>query len=242
MTSSSSGQVRRYLPAQRVIHWVGVGSFLLLLASGLALLFPPLSFLAAGGFSRLLHRVAVLPFVLLPVAYAGLLPKQAKELLRKSFTCTRDDWEWFKRMPAYVAGRAKGLPPQGRLNAGQKLHHASTFVMFVTVAVSGFVLWFGVGRLGPDGHAVAAMVHDLSVLGLSVLMIGHVYFTFLYEALSGMVTGFVTEQYARMEHLRWFETLSAPATAGAPATGVTETAPALLDAPRAAGQLESQQE
>ncbi len=222
MTSASSGQVRRYLPAQRFIHWVGVGSFLALLFSGLALLFPPLAFLAAGGFSRLIHRLAVAPFILLPVLYAVLLPHQAKELLLESFTYTRDDLEWFKHMPAYVLGRTKGLPPQGRLNAGQKIHHASTFLMFVTVAASGFVLWFGVGRLGPDGHALAAMVHDLSMLGLSVLMIGHVYFTFLYEALSGMVTGFVSEQYARMEHLKWFESLTAATVAMVPVQS-TET-------------------
>ena len=48
---------------------------------------------------------------------------------------------------------------------------------------------FGKGRLGADGLAITAMVHDLSMLGLSVLMIGHVYFTFLYDALSAMRTG-----------------------------------------------------
>jgi formate dehydrogenase subunit gamma len=207
MSSESPRLVKRYLRAQRFIHWIGVASFLALLSSGLALLFPPLSFLAAGGLSRLVHRIAVVPFVVLPIVYALLLPRQTKELLTESLTYTREDWEWLKRLPAYLLGRTRGLPPQGRLNAGQKLHHGGTFLMFVTVSVSGFVLWFGKGRLGPDGLALAAMVHDLSMLGLSVLMIGHVYFTFLYDALSAMRTGFVTEQYARMEHLKWLETL-----------------------------------
>ena len=207
MSSESPRLVQRYLRAQRLIHWIGGVSFLTLLFSGIALLFPPLSFLAAGGLSRLIHRIAVIPFVVLPIVYAILLPKQTKELLTESFTYTREDWEWLKCMPAYLFGRTRGLPPQGRLNAGQKLHHAGTFLMFVTVSVSGFVLWFGKGQLGPNGLAVAAMAHDLSMLGLSVLMIGHVYFTFLYDALSAMRTGLVTEQSARMEHLRWLETL-----------------------------------
>jgi len=60
------------------------------------------------------------------------------------------------------------------------------------------------------------MAHDLSMLGLSVLMIGHVYFTFLYDALSAMRTGFISEQYARMEHLKWFETLPPEVFAVAP--------------------------
>lgn len=216
MTSESPRLVQRYLRAQRYVHWIGVGSFLTLLASGIALLFPPLSFLAAGGLSRLVHRIAAIPFVLLPLAYVLLLPKQTKELLAESFTYTREDWEWLKRMPAYVLGRTQGLPPQGRLNAGQRLHHASTFLMFVTVSVSGVVLWFGKGRLGANGLACTAMVHDLSMLGLSVLMIGHVYFTFLYDAFSAMRTGLVTEEYARMEHPRWLETLPPEAFAVAP--------------------------
>jgi formate dehydrogenase subunit gamma len=207
MNNESPLLVRRYAPAQRLIHWIGAGSFLTLLFSGIALLYPPLSFLAAGGLSRLIHRIAVIPFVLLPIAYAILLPRQARELLTESFTFTREDWQWLKRMPAYLLGRTRDLPPQGRLNAGQKLHHAATFLMFVTISVSGFVLSFGKGQLGPNGLAMAAMVHDLSMLGLSVLLIGHVYFTFLYDALPAMRTGLVTEPYARMEHLKWLEAL-----------------------------------
>ena len=60
------------------------------------------------------------------------------------------------------------------------------------------------------------MAHDLSMLGLSVLMIGHVYFTFLYQASSAMRTGYVTEEYARMEHRRWLETLPPEAYSGEP--------------------------
>jgi formate dehydrogenase subunit gamma len=207
MTDASPRLIRRYLPAQRTIHWIGVVSFLSLLVTGLALLWSPLSFLAAGGWSRLIHRVVAVPFLALPVVYAILLPHEARHLVRESLRYTRDDGRWLLRMPAYLLGRTQGLPPQGRLNAGQKLHHAGTFLMFVTVSASGFVLWLGSGRLGPTGLAVAATVHDLSMLGLSVLMIGHVYFTMLYDALSAMRTGYVTETYARLEHARWLETL-----------------------------------
>jgi formate dehydrogenase subunit gamma len=230
MSDASPRLVRRYEPAQRIIHWIGVASFLTLLLSGLVLLWPPLSFLAAGGWSRLLHRVAVVPFVALPFAYAAFLPREAKHLIVESLTYTRDDWRWLTRLPAYLLGRTRGLPPQGRLNAGQKLHHAGTFAMFVTISVSGFVLWLGSGRLGPDGLAVAAMVHDVSMLGLSVLLVGHVYFTLLYDALSAMRTGYVTETYARLEHGAWLQELppeafaSAPAGADATARGESEVA------------------
>ena len=207
MANESVRLVRRYIPTQRLVHWIGVLTFLVLLFSGVALLVPPLAFLAAGGTSRLIHRIAVIPFVLLPVLYVVLNPRQARDLLVESFTYTRHDLEWFKHMPAYFLGRTKGLPPQGRINAGQKLHHATTFLMFITVGISGFVLLLGKGQLGPDGLAVTAMIHDLSMLGLTVMMIGHLYFTFVYDALNSMLTGYVTEEYARMEHPKWLEEL-----------------------------------
>jgi len=207
MTSESVRFVRRYVTTQRLVHWTGVITFLLLLFSGIVLLVPPLAFLAAGGVSRLIHRIAIVPFMLLPIAYVVLNPKAAKALIVESFTYTREDLEWFKHMPAYFFGRTKGLPPQGRINAGQKLHHAMTFLMFATVAASGFVLLFGKGQLGPEPLALTAMIHDLSMLGLTVMMIGHLYFALVYDALSAMLTGFVTEEYAKMEHPKWLEEL-----------------------------------
>ena len=80
-------------------------------------------------------------------------------------------------------------------------------MMFNFVAASGFVLWFGKGQLGYDALAITAMIHDLSMLGLTVLMIGHLYFTFVYDALSSMLRGYVTEEYAKLEHPRWLEEL-----------------------------------
>lgn len=209
MSSESVRLVRRYLPTQRWVHWVGVATFLALLLSGIALLVPAFAFLAANGWTRFIHRVAIAPFILLPLIYALLNPKEALDLIRESFTYTRDDLEWFKHMPAYFMGHTKGLPPQGRINAGQKLHHASTFLMFIAVSVSGFVLLLDKSNLGQNGLALVAMVHDLSMLGLTVMMIGHLYFTFLYDALNAMRTGFVTEEYARMEHSKWLEELPA---------------------------------
>jgi len=208
MSDVGARLVQRYLPAQRTIHWVGVGCFALLLLSGVALLVRPLAWLAAGGVTGWLHRIAAVPFLLLPLVYALLLPRQTRELVSESVAFQRDDWRWLARMPTYLLGSTRGLPPQGRLNAGQKLHHAATFLMFATVSLSGLVLWFAKGHLGASGLAAAAMVHDLSMLGLSVFMVGHVYFTFLYDALPAMRTGYVTEDYARMEHREWFEDLS----------------------------------
>lgn len=207
MAFPTTRKVLRYRPAQRLVHWLGVTSVLTLLLSGLALLWSPLSPLAVGGLSRRIHQIGAILFLLTPLVYVVLNPRGLKELLLEPFTYDLQDWEWLKRIPHYVLGHASRMPRQGRLNAGQKLHHAGTFLAFITVTISGLILWFGKGQLGATALALTVVIHDLSMLLLTILIIGHVYFTFVYGALPGMVSGYVPEEYARLEHARWLESL-----------------------------------
>ena len=207
MAIQTSRKVLRYLPAQRWVHWMGAAGFVILLLTGLILEWQPLSPLAAGGGSRLLHRVGAVMYILWPILYAILHPKELRQVIQESLTYGRDEWEWFKRMPGYFLGRAGQMPAQGRINAGQKLHHLGIGIMSIFVVVTGLVLWLGKGQLGASGLAITAMIHDVSMLTLTVLFVGHVYFTFLYGALSGMLNGYVPESYARLEHSKWLAAL-----------------------------------
>lgn len=199
--------VLRYRSGQRFVHWVHAVAFFVLLITGMALVWPPLSFLAAGGLSRLLHRVAAVVFLLTPVLYALLDFRGLRDLIWDSFTYTREDLEWLKGFPGYFLGRTSHLPPQGRINAGQKIHHALTILSYFTISASGLILWLGKGSLGPTGLLIATMTHDLSMAIMAVLTVGHIYFTFVYDALPAMTTGYVTEEYARMEHPLWLASL-----------------------------------
>jgi cytochrome b subunit of formate dehydrogenase len=42
---------------------------------------------------------------------------------------------------------------------------------------------------------------------LTVLLLGHVYFTFVYGALNNMLTGRITKLYAKVEHPLWLKEL-----------------------------------
>lgn len=204
-TTGASRKILRYTAPERLVHWLGASSVLILLLTGLFLLWGPLGGLAAGGYSRLLHRLGAALFLAAPLLYAVLNRAHLGRLLGEPFRYDRDDLRWLLRAPRYFLGHAKGMPPQGRINAGQKLHHAGTFTSFVVVTASGFALWFGKPTLGAEGMALAAMLHDLSMLAVTVLMIGHVYFTLVYGALPAMTTGYVSEEYARLEHAKWLE-------------------------------------
>lgn len=209
-------KVLRYRIGPRINHAILASSFLILLITGLILLWQPLAGLAAGGGSRLLHRIGAVMFMAVPILYLLVDRRAAKELLWDSFHYDKDDVAWFKQAYRYFFGYTKDMPPQGRLNAGQKLHHAGVVIVSATVVASGLVMWFGTGTLGANGLAGAAMVHDISMLVLTVLLVGHLYFTFVYKALSGMTSGYVPLEEAKLEHSKWVEELQQEGQAPAP--------------------------
>ncbi|NJN83425.1 MAG: hypothetical protein HC802_14830, partial [Caldilineaceae bacterium] len=107
------GQLLRYTFGPRIIHAVLASSFLILLITGLIIFWPPLSQYAAGGASRLLHRIGALMFIAVPLLYILLDRPAAKELLWDSFHYDRDDLRWLLRIPRYFMGHAVEMPPQG---------------------------------------------------------------------------------------------------------------------------------
>lgn len=108
----------------------------------------------------------------------------------------------------YVFGKARNLPPQGRLNAGEKLHHALIILGFLAISVSGLVLWLW-ADIPAETRLVTLLVHDAAMLVLALLTIGHVFFVFVYGAFAGMWNGSVTEAYARLEHPKWLARMQA---------------------------------
>jgi formate dehydrogenase subunit gamma len=150
-----------------------------------------------------------------PIVYLIADREGAKELMVDSFKYDRDDWRWIKRFWSYAFGHTANMPKQGRLNAGQKMHHALVMLLSAAIVASGLALWFFTPSLGATGHAWAVVIHDLSMLALTLLLVGHLYFTFVYKALSGMTRGYVDKDEARLEHAKWLEELEQEAVEGA---------------------------
>jgi formate dehydrogenase subunit gamma len=201
------GEILRYRTKQRIVHAVMASSFLILLVTGLALVWSPLAWLAAGGWSRYLHRIAAVGFMSVPFLYLALDRRGAKEVLVDSFKYDKDDAAWFRYMYRYGMGRTAEMPPQGRLNAGQKLHHSAVIVFSAVIVLSGLVLWWFKASLSVSMLSWTAMIHDLSMLALTLLLVGHVFFTYVYTAWSSMGTGYVSADDMEMEHSKWVEEL-----------------------------------
>ena len=201
------GEILRYRTRQRIVHAVMASSFLVLLITGLALVWSPLAWIAAGGWSRYLHRIAAIGFMSVPFLYIVLDRSGAKEVLVDSFKYDKDDVAWFRYMYRYAIGRTAEMPPQGRLNAGQKLHHSAVIVFSAVMVLSGLILWWFKASLSVSMLSWTAIVHDLSMLALTLLLVGHVFFTYVYTAWSSMGTGYVSKEDMEMEHSKWVDEL-----------------------------------
>lgn len=211
------GEILRYRTRQRIVHAVMAGSFLILLITGLALVWSPLAWIAAGGWSRYLHRIAAVGFMSVPFLYIILDRPGAKEVLVESFKYDKDDVAWFRYMYRYAIGRTAEMPPQGRLNAGQKLHHSAVIVFSAVMVLSGLMLWWFKASLSVSMLSWTAIVHDLSMLALTLLLVGHVFFTYVYTAWSSMGTGYVSKDDMEMEHSKWVDELEHEASETEPA-------------------------
>lgn len=199
-------RIPRYAVQQRIHHWLLAGSFVALLVTGLAVILG-----APAGALRVtsvVHRAAAVLLTLAPALYAITYPKGLLQLVRDSFTYDKDDLQWFRQAPAYFLGRAHGMPPQGRINAGEKVHHALVIILLVAMGLSGYVLWFSKGK-DPSMFMAAGMVHDLAMIVLAVLLLGHLYFTAVYSAWRAMLDGTVSRSYAELEHSKWLEAIDA---------------------------------
>ncbi|MFU8841241.1 MAG: formate dehydrogenase subunit gamma [Nitriliruptoraceae bacterium] len=196
-------RILRYRPAQRYIHLLVAVTFVALFLTGLPLIVEPLAFLAAGGTSRILHRVAAVGFMAVPILYLLFDRDGMKELVKESFTYDKDDLRWLGHMGRYFLGNAADMPPQGRLNAGQKLHHAAVIILGAGVVFSGVFAWISAGTMSDTLLSWTMLIHNVSMLGLVLLLIGHIYFTVVYKALTSMHTGYVPTGDARIEHAKW---------------------------------------
>ena len=65
-------EVERYQKPIRVLHWVHAAAFVILFITGLLLFVPGISVLAQDSWSRVIHRVAALVFIVAPLIYLPL--------------------------------------------------------------------------------------------------------------------------------------------------------------------------
>ncbi|MDX6476320.1 MAG: formate dehydrogenase subunit gamma [Gaiellaceae bacterium] len=180
------------------MHWVHAAAFLLLLGTGLGLYLPSLAELV--GRRPLLKTIHVYTAVAWVVALVLVVAVGDRSSLRATVReidlFDRNDRAWLK-------GRR---PPQGRLNAGQKVNTILTAVFALLFAVTGFFLWYG-ERNTRFRFAQTILIHDWLMYISFVLFLGHLYLSLVNpktrHSLNGITRGWVDEEWARAHHATW---------------------------------------
>ncbi len=207
MADGTPERLVRYLPAQRVAHWLVVILFFCAAASGLALFHPALYWLSGvlggGPWSVILH-----PFV--GLAMCAVFYVLARPLWRDNRLEPRD-WAWLRGFRDVLDKREDRLPEIGRFNGGQKLLYFALVACLVLLFASGLVIWrayfshyfsISVIRLGAVLHALAAFV-------LVVAIVVHIAAALWVKgSVKAMTGGTVTFGWAYRHHRAWFREMT----------------------------------
>jgi ferredoxin len=146
---------------RRIFHWVIAAAFIALFITGLIVFVPALSGLAAGGWTRLVHRIAAVILVGAPVIYA--------------FTHTADARLWLKDIKVWKRSPAKAANSSSNWKRIHKLLITIGFILFIG---TGIIQWFLKGIAPTQIFQWSLSLHDIIFFSAGLVLIYHVYFEF----------------------------------------------------------------
>jgi formate dehydrogenase subunit gamma len=195
--------VRRFSPAERLLHWLLAVTFLTMMATGLILYLPMFAQLAANRMLwKSIHLGAAIAF------WVGLLllivatPRELRATARQVDRFDGDDGRWLR----WAVSRHGPEPPQGRFNAGQKLNTAIIGGLMVVFTFSGTLMYLQETDAQFRGTS-AILVHDWATWIAVPLVAGHLYLALLNpstrHSLRGIVLGTVRRDWAARHHTKW---------------------------------------
>lgn len=224
-----SGQLlQRYSVADRWIHWFMAVVFLVLMLTGLVLLYGRwvlIPWLGAEGFSatalacKWAHNVTgplfIVAVILMFFAY-----------LREALFKFKVDMAWFLRAGGYLGGKH---PSSGKINAGQKAWYWTVVLGGIVLFVSGLALDFPNYVESRELLRDAYLVHTLAAVFVIAFFFVHIYLGALgmEGSLEAMTRGTVDANWAKEQHDLWYEEVKgqvesdpAPGPGGVHAGGV----------------------
>jgi formate dehydrogenase subunit gamma len=204
--------IRRFSPAERLVHWTVAISFSVLGVTGLVMglgkyvlmpVFGHTLFAWLADVSKALHNFTGPVFaVFVPVLIALFV----RDNLPKAY-----DLEWLKTFGGMLSKEASDAP-SGRFNAGEKLLFLALPCFFsVILVVTGFILDFPNFDQARRVMQQANLVHLIAaLLGITVAFF-HIYLGTIGQrgAYQAMRSGYVDEAWAKEHHSHWYADVKA---------------------------------
>lgn len=207
MSTAAVPFVQRFSGTERLLHWTHTLGFFAMLGTGLLLYLPDLSETLGGRpAAKAAHLGASIGWMVAMAAVVLLGNRRALRVtLAEIDRFDQDDRDWLRR-------RRPGVP-QGRFNAGQKLHTVVQAGFAALFVGTGTLLWLSerVNGLRLPGTIV---VHDAAMYLAVVLLLGHLWLALVWpptrHAMRGIVRGTVRAGWAAEHHPKWRPGAGAP--------------------------------
>ena len=200
----------RWVLIERIGHW----AYVLLFAAALFLHRPQARKLKSPrpppADAAAIHGALGLVMVGLPLLLFLLFARRRlAQNLREITHWDADDRLWLRKALRGGALLRREMPPQGRLNAGQKLATMLAGLLALGIVITGCVLLFaGRGRLNEAAFEATLGVHVGFVVGAVIVLAGHVAHVVLLKGgtkyLASMFSGWLDEDTAREHHCKWW--------------------------------------
>ncbi len=194
----------------RTIHQLAVISFILLIPTGLILMFG--GFFGGGTFvivCRYIHSFTTVLFII------AIIPMTIMWIGR--MLPTKDDIKWLMILGGYLSKKKRPVPA-GKFNAGQKMWFWVAVIGGIILILSGISMYYqdfdlgissSIGLSQIDFLRACAILHN--VLGLVVLAIFlvHVYMSVfaIKGSLDSIVTGYKEEEEVEYMHSSYYKEL-----------------------------------
>ena len=208
---ASPDTIRRFVTAERLLHWAIAIPFLGCFVSAMVLVVVynpdptrPYRYLFAW-----MHRVCGTGLVVCPSLVLLATVRHWHIHLynvRQAWVWRFDDIRWLALMGPAALSKRIVLPDQGKFNAAEKLNFMMVMIFPPLFIASGVLIWF------PDTTALGSffpwIVHFGLVALATPLILGHMIMATINPStrvgLTGMVSGFVSREWAAHHYARWF--------------------------------------
>ena len=199
--------VLRFGVTERTLHAIHGSAFAVMFATGLVLYVPAFAqIFSSRPLMKGIHLTAAVVWLTALALVAILGDRRALRRTRREIErLDADDLLWLRR-------RGGGVP-QGRFNAGQKLHAVAQAALAVLLTVSGVLLWLGERNTALRLPGTIAL-HDVSMFVAGVLVTGHVWMALSprgLPAIRGILRGSVPAAWAAEHHPKWLPDGAGPA-------------------------------
>jgi formate dehydrogenase subunit gamma len=158
--------------------------------------------------ANLMHRIFAVIFAAVPLFGLLYKPKSFLGWMKEAFSWGPDDIKFMMMFPFDLLGLKVNMPPQERINAGQKFNSLLFPIVGLFIGLSGVVMWFA--ESFPLWMVTLAYpIHDLCwILGTMQLMF-HMYLGSLHpgsgESFWAMFgDGKVRASWAKHHHTKWY--------------------------------------